>query len=75
MTLDPRKHRYIILGSDGLWNMVLPQEAVSVCQNNDEALVSLTAWAENGPMWDVYMVQRLYVWFECFEVFVKSGCQ
>lgn len=40
MTLDPRKHRYIILGSDGLWNMVLPQEAVSVCQNNDEALVA-----------------------------------
>ncbi|KAM8904966.1 protein phosphatase 1D-like isoform 2-T2 [Spinachia spinachia] len=36
--LDPRKHRYIILGSDGLWNMVPPQEAVSMCQNNDEAM-------------------------------------
>lgn len=40
VTLDPRKHRYIILGSDGLWNMVPPQEAVSMCQNNDEAMVS-----------------------------------
>ncbi|XP_040036289.2 protein phosphatase 1D [Gasterosteus aculeatus] len=38
VTLDPRKHRYIILGSDGLWNMVPPQEAVSMCQNNDEAM-------------------------------------
>lgn len=40
VTLDPRKHRYIILGSDGLWNMVPPQEAISMCQNNDEAMVS-----------------------------------
>ncbi|XP_049432722.1 protein phosphatase, Mg2+/Mn2+ dependent, 1Da isoform X2 [Epinephelus fuscoguttatus] len=38
VTLDPRKHRYIILGSDGLWNMVPPQEAISMCQNNDEAM-------------------------------------
>lgn len=36
--LDPRKHRYIILGSDGLWNMVPPQEAISMCQNNDEEM-------------------------------------
>ncbi|XP_034723894.1 protein phosphatase 1D-like isoform X2 [Etheostoma cragini] len=36
--LDPRKHHYIILGSDGLWNMVPPQEAISMCQNNDEAM-------------------------------------
>ncbi|MED6241958.1 hypothetical protein ATANTOWER_030910 [Ataeniobius toweri] len=34
--LDARKHRYIILGSDGLWNMVPPQEAISMCQKNDE---------------------------------------
>ncbi|KAK5869060.1 hypothetical protein PBY51_010021 [Eleginops maclovinus] len=33
--LDPRKHRYIILGSDGLWNMVPPQDAISMCQNNE----------------------------------------
>ncbi|KAJ7990110.1 hypothetical protein DPEC_G00296920 [Dallia pectoralis] len=38
LTLDPRKHRYIILGSDGLWNMVPPQDAVSMCQDNDEAM-------------------------------------
>ncbi|KAM6933179.1 protein phosphatase, Mg2+/Mn2+ dependent, 1Da [Xenentodon cancila] len=36
LVLDPKKHRYIILGSDGLWNMVPPQEAISMCQNNDE---------------------------------------
>lgn len=36
LILDPRKHRYIILGSDGLWNMIPPQEAVSMCQNNDQ---------------------------------------
>ncbi|KAF7650276.1 hypothetical protein LDENG_00128360 [Lucifuga dentata] len=40
VTLDPRKHRYIILGSDGLWNMVPPQEAISMCQHNDESMVS-----------------------------------
>ncbi|KAG9352033.1 hypothetical protein JZ751_023284 [Albula glossodonta] len=36
--LDPRRHRYIILGSDGLWNMVPPQDAVTLCQDHDEAL-------------------------------------
>lgn len=40
VTLDPKKHRYIVLGSDGLWNMVPPQEAISMCQNNDETMVS-----------------------------------
>lgn len=40
LILDPRKHRYIILGSDGLWNMVPPQEAVSMCKNNDEEMAS-----------------------------------
>ena len=39
VTLDPKKHRYIILGSDGLWNMVPPQDAISICQDNDEAMV------------------------------------
>ncbi|XP_006641118.2 protein phosphatase 1D [Lepisosteus oculatus] len=39
LTLDPRQHRYIILGSDGLWNMVPPQDAVSICQDNEEAMV------------------------------------
>ncbi|XP_028818030.1 protein phosphatase 1D-like [Denticeps clupeoides] len=36
--LDLTQHRYIILGSDGLWNMVPPQDAVSMCQDNDEAM-------------------------------------
>uniref|UniRef100_A0A8C5EC04 Protein phosphatase, Mg2+/Mn2+ dependent 1D n=1 Tax=Gouania willdenowi TaxID=441366 RepID=A0A8C5EC04_GOUWI len=36
MVLDVKKHRYIILGSDGLWNMIPAQEAVSICQTNDE---------------------------------------
>ncbi|XP_076832972.1 protein phosphatase, Mg2+/Mn2+ dependent, 1Da isoform X2 [Brachyhypopomus gauderio] len=35
--LDVKRHRYIILGSDGLWNMVSPQEAVSICQETDRA--------------------------------------
>lgn len=35
--LDLKQHRYVILGSDGLWNMVSPQEAVSICQENDNA--------------------------------------
>ncbi|XP_048857441.1 protein phosphatase 1D-like [Brienomyrus brachyistius] len=38
VTLDPRRHRYIILGSDGLWDMVPPQDAVTLCQAHDEAL-------------------------------------
>ena len=40
VTLDLRRHRYIIVGSDGLWNMVPPQEAVTVLQRHDEAAVS-----------------------------------
>ncbi|XP_035390401.1 protein phosphatase, Mg2+/Mn2+ dependent, 1Da isoform X2 [Electrophorus electricus] len=35
--LDLKRHRYIILGSDGLWNMVSPQEAVTICQDTDRA--------------------------------------
>ncbi|XP_004608658.1 protein phosphatase 1D [Sorex araneus] len=35
-TLDPQKHKYIILGSDGLWNMIPAQDAVSMCQDQEE---------------------------------------
>uniref|UniRef100_A0A8C8SKE1 Protein phosphatase, Mg2+/Mn2+ dependent 1D n=1 Tax=Pelusios castaneus TaxID=367368 RepID=A0A8C8SKE1_9SAUR len=35
-TLDPKKHKYIILGSDGLWNMIPPQDAISMCQDHEE---------------------------------------
>lgn len=30
MTVEPGRHRCLILGSDGLWNMLSPAEAVSV---------------------------------------------
>ncbi|XP_054610119.1 protein phosphatase, Mg2+/Mn2+ dependent, 1Db [Dunckerocampus dactyliophorus] len=36
MTLDPKRHRYIILGSDGLWNMMPPKNAVNMCYNHDK---------------------------------------
>ncbi|KAJ1185638.1 hypothetical protein NDU88_002428 [Pleurodeles waltl] len=35
-TIDPNKHKYIIIGSDGLWNMIPPQDAVSMCQDEEE---------------------------------------
>ncbi|NXM75066.1 PPM1D phosphatase, partial [Serilophus lunatus] len=35
-TLDPQKHKYIILGSDGLWNMIPAQDAISMCQDHEE---------------------------------------
>uniref|UniRef100_A0A8C6WK83 Protein phosphatase, Mg2+/Mn2+ dependent 1D n=1 Tax=Neogobius melanostomus TaxID=47308 RepID=A0A8C6WK83_9GOBI len=34
VVLDPRKHRFIVLASDGVWNMVPPQEAVTMCHNS-----------------------------------------
>ncbi|KAM8899500.1 protein phosphatase 1D-like isoform 2-T2 [Spinachia spinachia] len=36
MTLDPSRHRYIILGSDGLWNMMPPKNAVNMCSSHDK---------------------------------------
>ncbi|XP_061660135.1 protein phosphatase 1D-like isoform X1 [Syngnathoides biaculeatus] len=36
MTLDPKRHRYIILGSDGLWNMMPPKNAVNMCHSHDK---------------------------------------
>lgn len=47
VTLDPKKHRYIILASDGLWNMVPPQEAISMCQNNTEVILNVSCISEN----------------------------
>ena len=35
MTIDVSRHRCLILGTDGLWNMVPPQRAVEVVQNID----------------------------------------
>uniref|UniRef100_A0A3B5L685 Protein phosphatase, Mg2+/Mn2+ dependent, 1Db n=1 Tax=Xiphophorus couchianus TaxID=32473 RepID=A0A3B5L685_9TELE len=39
MTLDPKRHRYIILGSDGLWNMMPPKNAVNMCYSHDKMAV------------------------------------
>ncbi|XP_072302610.1 protein phosphatase 1D-like isoform X2 [Eucyclogobius newberryi] len=36
MTLDPKKHCYIIIGSDGLWNMMPPKNAVNMCYSHDK---------------------------------------
>ncbi|CAL8362742.1 unnamed protein product [Lota lota] len=36
VTLDPARHRYIILGSDGLWNMMSPKDAVNMCHSHDK---------------------------------------
>lgn len=45
MTLDPKRHRYIILGSDGLWNMMPPKNAVNMCYGHDKMVVSASAQA------------------------------
>ncbi|KAM5182115.1 protein phosphatase 1D [Mantella aurantiaca] len=36
-TIDPRKHKFIIIGSDGLWNMVSAQDSVSLCQELEKS--------------------------------------
>ncbi|XP_067866856.1 protein phosphatase, Mg2+/Mn2+ dependent, 1Da [Heterodontus francisci] len=35
-TINCRDHKYIILGSDGLWNMIPAQDAVTICQDNED---------------------------------------
>ncbi|KAM9846333.1 protein phosphatase 1D-like isoform 1-T1 [Aulostomus maculatus] len=44
MTLDPKRHRYIILGSDGLWNMMPPKNAVNMCCSHDK-MMGPKAWS------------------------------
>ncbi|KAG9466209.1 protein phosphatase 1D [Eleutherodactylus coqui] len=39
-TIDPQMHTYVIIGSDGLWNMVSAQDAVSLCQEQEKAYVN-----------------------------------
>ncbi|XP_075706544.1 protein phosphatase 1D [Rhinoderma darwinii] len=39
-TIDPLKHKFIIVGSDGLWNMVSAQDAVSLCQEQEKPYVN-----------------------------------
>lgn len=36
MVLDPKKQHYIIIGSDGLWNMMPPKNAVNMCYSHDK---------------------------------------
>ncbi|KAG8451687.1 hypothetical protein GDO86_003758 [Hymenochirus boettgeri] len=36
-TIDPQKHKLIIIGSDGLWNMLSAQDAISLCQEQEKA--------------------------------------
>ncbi|KAM9321326.1 protein phosphatase 1D [Gastrophryne carolinensis] len=38
--IDPKKHKFIIIGSDGLWNMVSAQDAVAMCQELEKAYTS-----------------------------------
>ncbi|XP_056267729.1 protein phosphatase 1D-like isoform X2 [Pseudoliparis swirei] len=38
MTLDPSRHRYVIIGSDGLWNMMPPKNAVNMCSSHDKMM-------------------------------------
>lgn len=35
-TINCRHHKYIILGSDGLWNMIPAQDAVTICHDNED---------------------------------------
>ncbi|XP_029526558.1 protein phosphatase 1D isoform X2 [Oncorhynchus nerka] len=44
MTIDPKKHRYIILGSDGLWNMMPAKDAVAMCECHDQ-MVGPKGWS------------------------------
>ncbi|XP_018424044.1 PREDICTED: protein phosphatase 1D [Nanorana parkeri] len=39
-TIDPQKHKLIIIGSDGLWNMVSAQDSISWCQELEKSSAS-----------------------------------
>lgn len=41
-TIDPQKHKFIIIGSDGLWNMVSAQDSVSLCQELEKSCASVS---------------------------------
>ncbi|XP_053363911.1 protein phosphatase, Mg2+/Mn2+ dependent, 1Da [Clarias gariepinus] len=60
--LDLKRHRYIILGSDGLWNMVSPQEAVSMCQETDRAKSKFQDTRENVCSAQELVNQALQRW-------------
>uniref|UniRef100_K7G8L1 Protein phosphatase, Mg2+/Mn2+ dependent 1D n=1 Tax=Pelodiscus sinensis TaxID=13735 RepID=K7G8L1_PELSI len=57
-TLDPQKHKYIILGSDGLWNMIPPQDAISMCQDHEEKQYFMTTKGEHRQSCAKMLVNR-----------------
>ncbi|XP_062887851.1 protein phosphatase, Mg2+/Mn2+ dependent, 1Da [Mobula hypostoma] len=54
-TINCRDHRYIILGSDGLWNMIPAQDAVTICHDNEDRKRLLE---ESGPASARLLVNR-----------------
>ena len=48
MTIDVTRHRCLILGTDGLWNMIPPQRAVEIVQHIDRQNKSTVAAAASG---------------------------
>ncbi|XP_051891771.1 protein phosphatase 1D-like [Pristis pectinata] len=54
-TINCRDHKYIILGSDGLWNMIPAQDAVTICHDNEDRKQLLE---EPGPTSARLLVSR-----------------
>lgn len=71
MTIDVSRHRCLILGTDGLWNMIPPQRAVEVVQhidrqnkmhpNPDQPLVKSELKIINTVCWTVNVFVSLAV--------------
>ncbi|XP_040280625.1 protein phosphatase 1D [Bufo bufo] len=53
-TIDPQKHKFIIIGSDGLWNMVSAEDAVSLCQEQEKMYLN----GESGQSFAKLLVSR-----------------
>ncbi|XP_043574029.1 protein phosphatase 1D-like [Chiloscyllium plagiosum] len=54
-TINCHDHKYIILGSDGLWNMIPAQDAVTICHDNEDRKRLLE---EPGPTGAKLLVTR-----------------
>ncbi|XP_056412684.1 protein phosphatase 1D [Hyla sarda] len=53
-TIDPQTLKFIIIGSDGLWNMVSGQDAVSLCQEQEKSCSN----GESGQSFAKILVSR-----------------
>ncbi|KAM3934167.1 protein phosphatase 1D [Leptodactylus fuscus] len=53
-TIDPQTHKFIIIGSDGLWNMVSSHDAVTMCQEQETFYVN----GESGQSFAKMLVSR-----------------